>query len=495
METIFVQIAAYRDPELKATCFDLMLKAKYPKRINVGIIWQGVSPDDNDMIVFEELFPQITVEYCNSTDSKGVCWARAKAQKLYGGEDYALQIDSHMRFEEGWDEILINMLSECDSNKPLITTYPPGYKPPNDLIKTSLLKLAPNKFTPQGILLLTSKIIPIKEAPDLPIKGSLCAAGFIFGKAEYMQEVPYDPNLYFFGEEISMTVRLWTSGWDFYHPNRLVIYHLWSREGRQTYAQDHKETWHEIDKTSKDRVASILGTGDVCFDLGVYGLGEERSLEDYELFSGIDFKNQKINSTAKKVFAGLYKNNGWGSPESRSGTGSTLKETENIRAEIKRLIAKYNIKSVTDFPCGDLNWIQLLFEDISEYTGCDIVEECIQNNASRFPDHKFKCLDLSKDKIPQSDLLIVRDVIGHQPLDVGEKMLENIKKSGCKYLLSTTWDRKLLANKNVRIGGWYPVNLMAPPFSLPPAKEFLRELPNGKTLGLWKIKNLQKEKG
>ena len=119
----------------------------------------------------------------------------AKTQQLYNGEDYALQIDSHMRFEEGWDETLINMLSECDSDKPLLTTYPPDYKPPNELIKTRLPALRPNKFTRRNLVAYIE--VYIAKAPDLPIKGIVCAAGFIFGKAEYIQEVPYDPNLYF----------------------------------------------------------------------------------------------------------------------------------------------------------------------------------------------------------------------------------------------------------------------------------------------------------
>tara|TARA_R100000951_G_scaffold116046_1_gene126311 strand:- start:2238 stop:3779 length:1542 start_codon:yes stop_codon:yes gene_type:complete len=510
VETIFVQIAAYRDPELEATCFDLIVKAKHPDRINIGIVWQGIEPNDDRMIYFGKMFPQITVEHHDAATSQGVCWARARAQRLYKGEDYTLQIDSHMRFEEGWDEILINMLSECDSDKPLLTTYPPDYKPPNELIKTRLPKMRPKEFSPQGILLLTSNSIPIEEAPDYPIKGTVCAAGFIFGKAEYIQEVPYDPNIYFFGEEISLTVRLWTNGWDFYHPNKLVIYHLWSRDGRQTHSQDHKTTWWDVDKASKQRVRSMLGVDAEEVDIQHYGLGTVRSIEEYQKFSGIDFKNKEINTAAKGVFTNYYKNNAWGNSESRSGSGSTLEQTKNIRAEIKKLISKYNIKSVTDFPCGDLNWVQLLFGDIPQYTGCDIVQECIRNNSSRFPEHKFKCLDLSTDEIPQSDLLIVRDVIGHQPLETGMKMLENIKRSKCKYLLTTTWARKTptgfdvpfepccsdidaepLTNKDVPFGGWYPVNLMASPFSLPLAKEFLQELPAGKTLGFWEISTLE----
>ncbi len=41
---------------------------------------------------------------------------------------YYLQIDSHMRFAHHWDDFLISELRACPSNKPVISTYPPGYK-------------------------------------------------------------------------------------------------------------------------------------------------------------------------------------------------------------------------------------------------------------------------------------------------------------------------------------------------------------------------------
>ena len=296
--TIFVQIAAYRDPETEATCFDLIQKATNPDRLSIGIIWQGVEGEDDSFISFAQFFPQIKVEKHDAMSSKGACWARAKAQKLYNGEDYALQIDSHMRFEQGWDEILINILAECDSDKPLLTTYPPDYEPPMKLRKTHILTMRPKEFTPQNIITFTSTLTPIDKAPDKPIPGIVCAAGFLFGKGNYMQEVPYDPNLYFFGEEISMAVRLWTSGWDFYHPNKLVIYHLWTRKGRNTHSGDHKD-WTIIDLESKRRVASMLGTIDDAVDLGEYGLGTARSIEEYQNFSGIDFKNRTISKQEK----------------------------------------------------------------------------------------------------------------------------------------------------------------------------------------------------
>jgi hypothetical protein len=54
-------------------------------------------------------------------------------QRLYAGEEYTLQIDSHMRFTRHWDETLIRMLrqlvDECGIPKPILTAYPHGYEP------------------------------------------------------------------------------------------------------------------------------------------------------------------------------------------------------------------------------------------------------------------------------------------------------------------------------------------------------------------------------
>ena len=216
---------------------------------------------------------------------------------------------------------------------------------------------------------------------------------------------------------------------------------------------------------------------------------------------------------SKTVFGNIYSNYGFGSTESRSGPGSTLSETKKLREKIVEIIKTYNIKTVTDLPCGDLNWIQHIFDDIESYIGCDIVEECIIDNKKKYPNHEFKCLDLSVDEIPKSDLLIVRDVIGHQPIEVGIKMVENIIKSDCKYLLSTTWAVKHgdewsspkngtihRENEGVDYGRFYPVNLMSEPFNLPMPELCLEEdvyvdgfeKGNRKTLSLWDIGKLKK---
>ena len=55
---------------------------------------------------------------------------------LYDGEDWFLQVDSHMDFAPGWDETLITMLAECPSEKPLLSTYPLSFTPPKGTVRS-----------------------------------------------------------------------------------------------------------------------------------------------------------------------------------------------------------------------------------------------------------------------------------------------------------------------------------------------------------------------
>jgi hypothetical protein len=216
----------------------------------------------------------------------------------------------------------------------------------------------------------------------------------------------------------------------------------------------------------------------------------------------------------KDTFTNIYENNGFGSEESKSGPGSTLEETKILREKIKDLVKEKNIKSVVDIPCGDFNWMKEIVSSFESYIGGDIVEGAIKINIENYGglNTKFIEFDLINDKIPDADLLIVRDVIGHLPLSDGEKVIKNILKSNCKYLLSTTWAKKTKdgwkkcdpnevhrENEGVDYGRFYPVNLMSFPFNFPEANVYLEEdvrvdnYENGirKTLGLWDIEKLK----
>ena len=109
---IFVQIAAYRDPQLIPTIKSMLEKAKKPKNIIIGIARQFHPEDGFDDLTEYENDDRFRILNIPHTESKGVCWARHQVQQLYGGEEYTLQIDSHMRFEKDWDDTLIKMIKK-----------------------------------------------------------------------------------------------------------------------------------------------------------------------------------------------------------------------------------------------------------------------------------------------------------------------------------------------------------------------------------------------
>ena len=65
------------------------------------------------------------------------------------------------------------------------------------------------------------------------------------------------------------------------------------------------------------------------------------------------------NKNYKKKFDLIYKTNYWksGIDGSRSGYGSNLENTKNIRIELQKFIDEQNIKTILDIPCGDFYWM------------------------------------------------------------------------------------------------------------------------------------------
>lgn len=169
----------------------------------------------------------------------------------------------------------------------------------------------------------------------------------------------------------------------------------------------------------------------------------------------------------KETFTKIYTDNLWASAESKSGSGSELQNTEVLRKELSILFKKHEITSMLDIPCGDFNWMKEV--DLSEinYVGADIVEELIQSNNTKYPSKSFTVLNLIEDELPKADLVFVRDCLGHLSNENVLKALENIKRSGSKYLLATSFT-KWSQNPDIIDGGWKCINLMIAPFYMNP---------------------------
>ena len=309
-DKIFVQLASYRDPQLVPTIQYALEKADHPERLVFGICWQY---DDTENPNHFDGNPQFRVSKFHYSESQGLGWARNQTNLLLEDEKYTLQLDSHHRFLEGWDTMMIEDYEQATtlSKKPILTTYLTPFSVETDpgcgCRRDSSLNPVPclmsqYEFSSDKLLMsMPWYIQDYKERTEV-IKARTISGHFYFTVSKFVKEIPYDPDIYFGGycEETTMSVRAWTSGYDFFSPYRQYIWHEYTREGRPKHWEDHG-TKSETDKTSGERdsfarskTRQIFGQEDNGIDLGIYGLGKVRTLHEYEEFGGFDFKNCKI---------------------------------------------------------------------------------------------------------------------------------------------------------------------------------------------------------
>jgi hypothetical protein len=136
------------------------------------------------------------------------------------------------------------------------------------------------------------------EEKTHPPRGIHISAGFIFGPGEINKTVPYDPDFYFAGEETAMAVRYYTSGYNIYNSHRTIVYHFYQRLGNTKHWDDDKN-WPKYNKVAHDRLDCLLGRNQ-NHDLTVYGLGSERTLDDYINYSGVDFNKYLVHRDTEK---------------------------------------------------------------------------------------------------------------------------------------------------------------------------------------------------
>jgi len=257
--TIFVQVASYRDPDLKNTLQSMIENAKYPNNLVVGICRQYHPEDtfeDVDKWRDDKRFKILDVLY---NETKGVCWARNQIQQMYSGEKYTLQIDSHMRFEKNWDTEMIKMVKDLQKEgypKPLLTGYVSSFDPDDD---------------------------PKLRAKDPWI---------------------HNPDYLFHGEEISIGARAYTWGYDLFHPHKPLIWHEYTRKNR-TKVWDDDRTWGQKNVKSHLTNRKLFGMDGETQEghEGKYGFGEIRTLRDYEEYSGMKFN---IRGIQKETIDGTY---------------------------------------------------------------------------------------------------------------------------------------------------------------------------------------------
>lgn len=201
----------------------------------------------------------------------------------------------------------------------------------------------------------------------------------------------------------------------------------------------------------------------------------------------------------KEKFSEVYYKNIFGGGKSRSGEGSDMVQTEVIRCEIPRLIQELGVRSFLDAPCGDWYWMRHVDLPLEHYIGVDIVEAIVLKNRREFGNEKitFECLNLAESELPRVDMIFSRDCLVHLSYADALKIIANFKRSGARYLLTTTFTARE-SNEDLGAGFWRPLNQQLPPFNFPPPRLLINEKCTegrnqftDKCLGLWELQDIE----
>lgn len=181
------------------------------------------------------------------------------------------------------------------SDKPILTGYPPAFtletpdKPAT--FATEPLQTNWRQFSELGEIegFASAALAGWQERRD-PLRARFITAGFLFAPGSFVSDVPYDPQLYFWGEEITLTIRAFTFGYDLFAPTEIVLWHLYANRfgvTRDHYHDDEHPDWAALQRRGEARVREFFREP--------FGCGSERSLSDYEAYAGISSKDRCVS--------------------------------------------------------------------------------------------------------------------------------------------------------------------------------------------------------
>lgn len=291
MASIFVSIASYRDPELAHTIDQLLRHTSTENSLRIRILSQ-CHADERIGFPAASQDGRIRIEqrFVDPERSRGACWARAEIQRDYAGEDYYLQLDSHMQFVDGWDRLLLedHAAAEQHGGPAVITAYLPVYRFENgtrvvDRPVPTHFKVRLTEWAPW----LPTAVAMAGYPHARPCKAHFFSGHFAFARASFIEDVPYDPEIFFMGEEISMAVRAYCAGYALYTPTRYIGAHLYARvaregEARPLFWDEAEDARRKLNVRQREQ-ASRIKVAAICRGEwpGLYGV---RSMRRYREF-------------------------------------------------------------------------------------------------------------------------------------------------------------------------------------------------------------------
>eukprot|EP01065_Artemidia_motanka_P012891 TRINITY_DN17108_c0_g1_i1.p1 TRINITY_DN17108_c0_g1~~TRINITY_DN17108_c0_g1_i1.p1 ORF type:complete len:572 (+),score=23.88 TRINITY_DN17108_c0_g1_i1:48-1718(+) len=309
---VHVLLSSFRDPRCGQSVYNVFSRARYPQRMHVGIVQQNLD-DKTDPFDCVAVYcsivrrsgnasgcphlDRISILRADAKKSQGPIWARALGVTMVRPEhEFCMQVDAHVDFVESFDVTLMQMWAQTENEYAVLSTYVGNLK--QDLSAAGEVLIGHPQYEipiicdtiKGGYGAVRNNQARAARCLSRPLLSLSWAAGWSFARCHFERNVPNDPFLggMFDGEEFSRQLRLWTHGYDTYTPHRPVVFHDYTH-GRP-WQQGRESTWYgnHLNITAAVERYESLVEKSARQDLGVYGLGAQRTIDQYIDFAAID---------------------------------------------------------------------------------------------------------------------------------------------------------------------------------------------------------------
>ena len=277
---ILVSIIAYKERDLAGTVRDCWDKAIDKDNIYFSIVEEYEEFSDLSFIPVT----QITHQKYDTSEYRGILWARKKTTEIDVNYDYVLYICGHTRFLAGWDETCLSkydlITRDIQDQRVIITNHGPVYEinedfsintdpgygfghntsyfPSWDITKDHNIPFAPGYWFPKPELV-----------PKTPYTEHywLCFT-WLFSSRQYVEEFPLDPAISWNVEEPYSSIISSIRGYRFFAIPDIIYYHhtvrkypdkdLADNSTSRPWVDDKKQKYREHADESLKRLNLLL---------------------------------------------------------------------------------------------------------------------------------------------------------------------------------------------------------------------------------------------
>jgi hypothetical protein len=300
---IFINIPSYKDPEIWLTVENFINNAKHPERIFFAITLQSI--DQKDDRLKASFYNNVKADIIEPGSLIGCQPARKNSHKFYNNEDYYLNMDSHMRSIKNWD---VEIIREYEKNKvehgvSVFTAYAPPYdllEDGTDLIDSNITSNPTFYMSESNTENFYKNLVPQFTSQytgsGKNVFSPYVSGHFFFTEKQVIEKVPFMSEITFTEEEPLMALRFFTAGFNLITPSKVFVYHRYGRGGRSLFWEDFPEKFFPEDQKSRDYFKELVKNNRIDPENGLFA---ERSLEDYEKYSGISFSSGTLHDGVK----------------------------------------------------------------------------------------------------------------------------------------------------------------------------------------------------